>query len=676
MTIYFEITSAQGVPARIALHPGVQKIRAAIGDQYRIYDEATGKSPPGIVVKRFDSHMVIEGLPGDAQVELTDFYARCGVSSPCTFIVEPDAFFSAGAVPISPASPPLQALTDGSFVMYPRDYSGAPALAVADGEGFSGTTMYAVGGLSIAALAAAAGGGGGGGGGPAAVSPSPQPVPPDPGDKTPPDEPVVTSEKTAATRTPVIEGQAEAGATVRLDIDTDRDGRPEASYATVAGSDGRWSVDLASATPTAGGLPAQGLPDGSVSLVTVTAIDASQNQSATTLFELAVDARAPAAPRITAVVDDVPGYVGVVPDDGRTNDRAPQVQGRLGEPLAEGERLEVMRDGTVLGGVVVEGLAWRVDDAGLAFGNDYTYVARVVDSAGRAGESEGYRIVVAPGTGNQATVTGVTDDVPARTGNVANGGVTNDATPTIVGRLAAPLVAGEELQVLRNGAPVSGRVVVDGDTWRVTDGRVADGSHVYTARVVDAEGAGESSAGYRITVDTVNSKTASIASITDDVQPGTGIVRDGGTTNDPSPTLRGSLSAPLAAGEELQVLRDDAVISSSPSVTGTSWVFTDSGLANGNYDYTVRVVDAAGNIGRESQVYDLRVSLPRGRNSGDDGDDDLLAADDLAQSAVGVDELLAGGDEVATASDAAFARATAGAIPLPPPGTLDQLLSA
>ncbi|NLD54807.1 MAG: hypothetical protein GX652_09130 [Burkholderiaceae bacterium] len=672
MTVYFEITSAQGVPARVALKPGVQKIRAAIGDQYRIYDEATGKSPPGIVVKRFDSHMLIEGLPGGAQVELTDFYARCGVSSPCTFVVEPDALFSDAPVPISPASPPLQALTDGSFVMYPRDYSGAPALAVADGEGFSSSTLYAVGGLSIAALAASAGGGGSSSG-PVAVSPSPPP--PDPGDKTPPAEPVVTSEKTAVTRTPVIEGRAEAGSTVRVDIDIDRDGQAEASYATFAGADGHWSVDLASATPAAGGLPPQGLPDGSVSLVTITAIDANQNQSATALFELAVDASAPAAPRITAIVDDVPGYVGVVEDDGRTNDRAPRIQGRLGEPLAQDERLEVTRDGTVLGGVVIDGLSWRVDDAGLAFGNDYTYVARVVDDAGRASASEGYRIVVAPGTSNQATVTGVTDDVPARTGNVANGGVTNDATPTIVGRLAEPLAAGERIEVLRNGAAVGGSVLVDGDTWRVTDSRIADGSHVYSARVVDAEGTGPASTGYRITVDTVNNKTASITSITDNVLPGIGTVRDGGTTNDPSPTLRGSLSAPLAAGEELQVLRNDTVITSSPSVAGRNWSFTDGGLTSGDYDYTVRVVDAAGNIGRESAVYDLRVSLPRGAGL---GSDDLLPDADapVAPAALSLDELALVGDEPFASSAPAPQLPSFTVTALPPAGTLEQLLSA
>ena len=32
--------------------------------------------------------MIIEGLPDGASVELTDFYARCGVSSPCTFVVD------------------------------------------------------------------------------------------------------------------------------------------------------------------------------------------------------------------------------------------------------------------------------------------------------------------------------------------------------------------------------------------------------------------------------------------------------------------------------------------------------------------------------------------------------------------------------------------------------------
>ena len=536
MTVYFEMTSAQGTSARTALQPGVQRINAAIGDRYRIYDEETGKTPPDLVIKRLDSHMIIEGLPDGASVELTDFYARCGVSSPCTFVVDgSDAVFAAGPVEITPASPPLQALTDGSFVVYPSGYKGGPAIAVADSEGFSATTGYVVGGLALVALAGAGGGGGGGDSPPAAVAPSPAP----PVDVTPPDLPVVTSEKTSTTTTPVISGSAEAGATVRVQVDTNRDGTPEASYATTADAGGQWQVDLGTQAPESGSLPPGGLPERSATLLTVTAIDGSQNQSAAAQFELLVS--------------------GLAPD-------------------------------------------------------------------------------------TTASVAAVTDNAAPRTGNVGQGGATNDNTPTISGTLSAPLEAGESVQVLRDGTPVSATVAVDGDTWRVTDTRVADGSHTYTARVVDADGAGPDSAGYTIVVDTENGRTASITSITDNVAPGVGTIRDGGVTNDPTPTLNGRLSSALADGEQLQILRNDAVISDAPQINGTGWTFTDSSLPNGNYDYAVRIVDAAGNVGRESSVYDVRVSriggifLPLEEPSASADDDSIvsLAHDDLLVSSAAV----------------------------------------
>jgi hypothetical protein len=651
----------------------MQRIRAAIGDRYRIYDEATGKTPPDIVVKRLDSHMIIEGLPDGAQVELTDFYARCGVSSPCTLVIDSDAIFSSGPVEISPASPPLQALTDGSFVLYPSNYSGTPAIAVADGTGFPRAAAYAVGGLAIVALAGA-GGGGGDSEPSSAVSPNPPAAAPPPGaiDTTPPDQPAITSEKVSDTRTPVISGTAESGATVKIDIDTDRDGRIEASFTTVADANGQWQVDLARTPPRSGSLPAAGLPEASPSLITVMAIDGSQNQSSATQFELMVDATAPGAPRITAIVDDAPAGVGVVPDNGRTNDRSPTIQGRLDEPLADGERLELLRNGEVINAsVAVDGTGWSVTDSGLAFGNTYDYTARVVDGVGHSSTSNEYRIVVQSGTDTVASVTAVTDNAAPRTGNVADGGATNDSTPTISGTLSAPLVGGESIQVLRNGAAIAASVIVDGDNWRLTDARLPDGSYTYTARVVDAEGAGSVSAGYRITVDTENGKSASITGIIDNAAPGIGTVRDGGVTNDSSPTLNGGLSAALAAGEELQVLRNDAVISTSPTIAGTSWAFTDAGLGNGNYDYTVRIVDAAGNVGRESANFDLRVSLSR--ENDDDDDDDDADADDAA---LALGDLLDAGDPVAFA-DASPGPTSNGVstVAMMPGNSLDELLA-
>lgn len=621
MGLYFEIVSAQGVASRVALRPGPQRITAAIGDRYRIVDSDTGKTPPDIVVKRLDSHLLVEGLPDGVKLEIGEFYARCGVSSPCTLVVDSSGSLGGAPVDISPSSPPLQALTDGSFVLYPSGYRGGEAIAVADSEsGWGGNATWAIAGVAAAVVAGAAGGGGGGGGAspPVAVSPSPQPSPPPaappvetpPADTTPPPQPVITIGDRVTTKTPVIGGTAEAGATVQLAVDVDRDGTSEAMFRTVADPTGNWRIDLASEQPASGALPG-GLPDNTTTRLTVTAIDAGQNQSPPATLELQVDASGPAAPRITTVIDDVPARTGNVADGGRTNDRTPTVVGRLGEPLEAGGRIEVFRNGTAIAADVrISGDEFRFTDAGLAFGNSYVYSARVVDAAGNNGEtSAGYRIVVQAATTTVATVTAVTDDVPARTGTIASGGLTNDPTPTVSGTLSAPLVAGESLQVLRNGSVIAAGVSVDGTGWRFTDARLGDGSYRYAVRVVDAEGNGPTSAAYAITVDTVNNKTATITAITDNVTPTTGTIRDGGTTNDSSPTLTGRLSQALTAGEELQVLRNDVVLTRAPQVNGTSWTFTDSGLTNGDYDYEVRVVDAAGNLGRLSATYDIRVAL-------------------------------------------------------------------
>ena len=235
--------------------------------------------------------------------------------------------------------------------------------------------------------------------------------------------------------------------------------------------------------------------------------------------------------------------------------------------------------------------------------------------------------------------------------------------------MSEPLAAGESLQILRNGAAITAAVIVDGDSWRFTDSRLADGSYAYTARVADAEGAGPLSGAYRITVDTDNDKTASITSVTDNVAPGLGNVPDGGSTNDSTPTLNGRLSAGLAAGEELQVLRDDTVITSSPTVSGLNWSYTDTVTRSGNYDYTVRVVDAAGNVGRESGNFDLRVSLPRGSEA------DALATEDLLDAGASSSGagLLAVAEPVPQSAEPFGASS---AIATPPGNSLDELLTA
>ncbi|UUR06971.1 Ig-like domain-containing protein [Sphingomonas glaciei] len=98
---------------------------------------------------------------------------------------------------------------------------------------------------------------------------------------------------------------------------------------------------------------------------------------------------------------------------------------------------------------------------------------------------------------------------------------------------------------------------------------------------------------------------ATIASALDDVG-GSSTVANGAVTNDGTPTLSGTLSAVLGTGQKLSVFRDGQLIG-QVSPTSTSWSFTDPGASDGQHDYVVRVVDAAGNSGTASSAFSLKV---------------------------------------------------------------------
>ena len=85
----------------------------------------------------------------------------------------------------------------------------------------------------------------------------------------------------------------------------------------------------------------------------------------------------------------------------------------------------------------------------------------------------------------------------------------------------------------------------------------------------------------------------------------TGVIANGRLTNDDTPTIQGTVSGGLAAGEVVRVFRDGVPVGNA-TASGTSWSFSDN-LANaqGNHSYGARVVDAAGNAGAMSPGFGL-----------------------------------------------------------------------
>jgi len=366
-----------------------------------------------------------------------------------------------------------------------------------------------------------------------------------------------------------------------------------------------------------------GLVDGEKYVYQVQVIDASGNAGElSNEYTINIDTSAPEQTAIiTNVYDDV-NDIGDVASGGITDDTAPQLQGTLSDELAAGEELNVLRDGIVIGQAIVDdsdpaNITWIFDDSGLTNGEQYSYQVQVVDAAGNRGElSNSYSIVIDNGAPVQAAViTNVYDDVND-VGDIASGASTDDTAPQLQGTLSEVLGDGEELNVLRDGVVIGQAVIDDSDpaniTWIFDDTGLVDGEeYVYQVQVIDAAGnAGELSNEYTIAIDTsAPEQIATIDQVVDNEGDVTGDLASGASTDDTTPELQGSLSAPLIEGEVLNVIRDGVVVGQAvvddSNPADISWSFTDSGLNDGEYNYVVQVEDSAGNTGVASDEFAL-----------------------------------------------------------------------
>jgi len=97
--------------------------------------------------------------------------------------------------------------------------------------------------------------------------------------------------------------------------------------------------------------------------------------------------------------------------------------------------------------------------------------------------------------------------------------------------------------------------------------------------------------------------TATITAVADSVGSITGNLSSGGVTDDTSLVLSGTNST-LGTGEVVAVYDGATKLGNATPLTTTTWSYTDSTLANGNaVSYTVRVEDAAGNLGTPSLAF-------------------------------------------------------------------------
>nr|WP_172513004.1 Ig-like domain-containing protein [Enterobacter roggenkampii] len=372
---------------------------------------------------------------------------------------------------------------------------------------------------------------------------------------------------------------APAGQTVTLTLN----GK---TYAATVQNDGTWSYTVSSADVAA-------LADGGSYVINAQVSNtignsASDNHTVTVVLT---------APSMGISIDSLQNDTGLSATDFITNDSQVVVNGSLTAQLGNNEKAQISLDGGVTWiDLTVTGTTWRYADGRTLTDGTYQYQVRVIDNAGNVGATDSQDVVIDLTKPAATTIT--VDSITQDTGLSGSDFITSDNQISLKGTLGASLGSGDHAQISLDGGVTWIDVSVSGLSWTYVDGHtLADGDYNYQLRVIDDAGNISATASQVVTIDTVApdaSKTIAIDSISDD----TGLSSSDFITRDTSLTLHGSLGATLADGEYAQISIDGGVTWQNVIVTGNSWYYVDSRtLGNQTYDYYVRVVDAAGNVG-------------------------------------------------------------------------------
>ncbi|WP_244445594.1 Ig-like domain-containing protein [Escherichia coli] len=367
------------------------------------------------------------------------------------------------------------------------------------------------------------------------------------------------------------------------------------TWSATVGSGGSWSVFI----------PAQqfaGLSDGSYTISATVSDQAGNPGSASRGVTLNGDV--PTVTINTFAGDDVVNAA--------EHGSSLVISGTTTAPV--GQTLTLTLNGKTYTTTVQTGGSWSytlgsADVTALADGNAYVINASVSNAIGNTGSSN-HTITVdlsAPAMGINI------DSLQADTGLSASDFITSVSPVVVNGSLTAALASNETAQISIDGGTTWTTLTVTGTTWRYNDSRtLTDGNYLYQVRVIDAAGNVGATDSQNVVIDTTAPdpavKTIAISAITTDM----GLITNDFVTSDTTLAVSGTLGATLSAGEFAQISLDGGVTWTTLTVVGTSWSYADGHtLTDGTWNYTVRVVDLAGNITSSSDfVLTVDTSIP------------------------------------------------------------------
>ncbi|UPK37904.1 hypothetical protein IVB18_11715 [Bradyrhizobium sp. 186] len=360
------------------------------------------------------------------------------------------------------------------------------------------------------------------------------------------------------TSNPAVNGTGLANTVVHFTID----GSAVAATATTD-AQGAWSF-----TP-------GGLADGSHTIVASQTDSFGNTGSASLIFTL--DTAAPT--------------VAITSAGGSTNQASQTITGTV-DVADAGATVTILDGTTAIGSAVVQGNGTWTTTVTLNQGSN-SLTARVSDAAGNTATS-GAVVYTLSTTGPT-----VTEGLVSDTGSSATDHVTSN--PAVNGTGLANTV----VHFTIDGSAVAATATTDAQgAWSFTPGGLADGSHTIVASQTDSFG---------------NTGSASLIFTLDTAAPTVAITSAGGSTNQASQTITGTVDV-ADAGATVTILDGTTAIGSAVVQGNGTWTTTVT-LNQGSNSLTARVSDAAGNTATSGAVVYL-VGVP-GAIFGDAGDNAL-----------------------------------------------------
>ncbi|MBU9843666.1 Ig-like domain-containing protein, partial [Rahnella ecdela] len=425
---------------------------------------------------------------------------------------------------------------------------------------------------------------------------------------------------------PVLIGTAEPGSIVYISS-TGVYGE-HYSFTVTAGSDGKWALP-------------QGYGEGNYGTFSYSAysVDAAGNHSETATFQVKFvpanqdDTTTPDAPTITGYHDNVGDYQGDFKSGTTTDDTTPELKGHA----QANSIVRIYEGSTLLGSVVTKADgSWSYTTPERSDG-EHTFTATVTDAAGNvSGHSGNFVITIDIPDSTPALIEHVTDNVGPQTGDIKNGGTTDDRQPHIAGSAeAGSTVTIHQYDPFTNREYALGSVVADSKghwEYQMTGGQtLQEGVSRFWVTTLDNTGNAATSPDFVVTFDNTAPAQPTIDSFLDNAGHS---ISNGSTTNDDTPTLQGHAEANAV----VKVYEGSTLLGSTIAHSDGTWSYTTPVRADGKHDFTVTATDAAGNVSVHSDdfVANVLTAAASGSEDFDTVGNDIFGTNEIVHLSSGL----------------------------------------